>query len=117
METLNIQIRRNEHGNLSAIFETEDGKAHSFNSLFQFAYRKGENEFEGTPCWCFWLYRGFRASHTFKGERKDFPVEFFLNACRAKYFLHPRGEKLPDKVNITYGLGHIGIRTNKKTEQ
>ena len=104
--TLNIQIRKNEHGNLAAIFENEDGRAYGYNSLFQFAHRNG-------AMWLFWLRRGYRASDLFEGKRKDFPLAFFIDACRATYFLHPRGGELPDEVRITYGGGHIGMRKTK----
>lgn len=113
MKTIEIQIRKNSRDNLSAIF-VENGRVDSFNTLFEFAYRKGMQDMGYKPSWHFWLNHSSHSSHRTNGERRDFPMAFFLDACKAKYFLHPRGGEIPDDVKITYGLGHIGIRNNNQ---
>lgn len=99
---LNVQIHEIEDGNLCAIFET-NGKVGSFNRLFEFAYRDVCVDEKDKPSWYFWLSPSYRASHIFPGERKDFPLAFFLNACRAAYFFCGSSGEIPDSIEITHG--------------
>ena len=70
-----------------------------FVPLFHFEYRSE------VPAWYFWL-RGEANPTIIKGQRKDFPIEFFENACRAKYFI--RFEKgINDEVNIIKAPNYI----------
>lgn len=108
---LNIHIRKNDNGNLSAIFETE-GRADWFNTLFEFAYRDIEGwhdkDEKWQPSWYFWLNHSYHASHKFVGERGVLPLQFFKDACRAKYFLFK--STMPDEVRIVKGGKYIGIK-------
>lgn len=70
--------------------------------LFHFAYRK---ELGG---WAFWL-RGDRNPERFPG--KDFPINYFLDACRAKDFIL-FGGSLDSVVNITAGRYHVGLNND-----
>lgn len=71
--------------------------------LFQFEYR--ETEDMGGPAWYFWL-RGDYDPDTFKGTRKDFPMQFFLDACRAKNFIY-YGGSLSEEATIVKGKAHL----------
>lgn len=93
---LKIQIKKNEHGNLSAIIDS-DKDVNSLNTLFEFAYRKE------CGAWLFWLGR-HNIPKEFRGPKKDFPMQFFKDACRAKYFLHPAGGIIPDEIKIMRGV-------------
>ena len=83
---IKIEIIKNKYGSLFAVMNYE---------LFQFEYRDNK--------WYFWI-RGGYDPETF--EQKEFPMKFFLDACRAKYFIKYGGE-LPEKVSIEKGYGHI----------
>ena len=99
---LKIQIRRKEGGNLCAIVE-RDGKPRE--TLFQFDYRN----YLDVPAWLFWT-NGQRFPMKFPGARKDFPMQYFRDACRARYFLYLGSTEIPDDIVITYGHGHIGMK-------
>lgn len=105
MSTIDIQIRKNSHGNLSAYVD-RGGRIDSFNELFQFAYRKDEQGNNGR--WLFWLTHHNHPT-IFACARKDFPMQFFLDACRAKYFIRYQAE-MPADIQITHGHGHIGMK-------
>lgn len=60
----------------------------------------------GGPAWYFWL-RGNYNPYIFNGKKKDFPMEFFVNACRAKSFTL-FGKGIDDEVNIVSGKENIG---------
>lgn len=83
---IKIEIKKNKYGSLFAVIDYQ---------LFQFEYRDKK--------WYFWI-RGDYDPEIF--EQKDFPMKFFLDACRAKYFIKYGGE-LPDKASIEKGLEHI----------
>ena len=88
-----IKIQGDKYGSLFAF------GANDFYPLFQFEYRENENL--GGPAWYFWL-RGNYDPNIFKVEKKDFPMEFFKDACRAKMFIRDGG-KMCDDVNIVSG--------------
>ena len=89
---LNISIKRTENGNLGAFC------AHEMRfELFQFAYRKE------LKSWLFWL-RGNYDPQQFTDQ--PFPMKFFKDACRAKYFL-TYGTEIPDSVKIVSGSSFI----------
>ena len=93
---MKIKIIRDKWGSLFAM----DG----IYPLFQFEYRKSENR------WLFWL-RGDYDPAIFIG--RDFPVKFFVNACRAKHFIMFADGcdngfvDMPGKVEITEGADYI----------
>ena len=84
---IEVQILKCEDGNLIAW-------ANGTVSLFEFVYR------EELSAWLFW-FNGWRASRHFIGTREDFPMQFFKDACRAKFFFC--ADILPDTVEITEG--------------
>ena len=69
--------------------------------LVRFAYR------HELGAWCFWV-RGNR--HPEKFIQKDFPLVFFLDACRAQKFIY-FGGLLEDReeIEITEGHYHVGL--------
>lgn len=77
-----------------------DAISRGWCNLFHFAYRKE------LGAWLFWL-RGVRDPETFEG--KEFPMDFFLDACRAKDFML-FGGRLDPEVNILSGRYHLGLR-------
>ena len=83
---MKIQIKIIEDGNLAAMTENL--------LLFEFDYRKE------CGAWLFW-FAGWKASKCFEGPKANFPLQFFKDACRAKYFFI--AGTLPDKIEITEG--------------
>lgn len=94
---MDITITKNNYGSLFA--HTAD----SAFPLFQFEYRKDEKW--GGPAWYFWL-RGDYDPDIFKGEKKDFPMEFFVSACKAKAFIR-HGVSLSDEIVIVKGKNYL----------
>ena len=92
---MEIEIVKNRYDSLFAV----DTKTNY--GLFQFEYR---NKDLGGPAWYFWL-RGNYDPDIFNGKRKEFPMEFFNNACKAKLFLLTG--KWDDEVIIVKGEKHI----------
>lgn len=74
-----------------------------YETLFQFEYR--EDEIMGGPAWYFWLY-GNHNPNIFPGEKKDFPMEFFKDACRALAFVHRVGQ-LNEEITIIAGEKYL----------
>lgn len=93
---MKIKIIRDKWGSL---FVTD-----GIYPLFQFEYRKSENR------WLFWLNGDYDPA-VFGG--RDFPVKFFINACRAKYFIMFADGcgngfvDMPEKVEVTEGMEYI----------
>lgn len=93
---MNIKITRSEYDSLFA--ETEFGA-----ELFQFEFRATKSM--GGPAWYFWL-RGNYDPNIFKGSRNHFPMQFFMDAIRAKYFIY-YGGSVDDEVNVVSGWSYI----------
>lgn len=93
---MDIKIRKNKYGSLFAV------DAETNRELFQFEYRR---KCDGGPAWFFWLRGQYDPDKVF-GKKKDFPMNFFVNACRAKCFLL-LGRNLDDVVNIVQGKENI----------
>ena len=98
---MTIKIVRDKWGNLFAF--------NGYYPLFQFLYQKEENR------WLFWL-RGHLDPAVFGG--KDFPMDFFKSACRAKFFImFSEGDNneattrntltIPRDVDISEGMEYI----------
>ena len=94
---MKIEIVKNQCGSLFAI----DNE--SCYGLFQFEYR--ETEEMGGPAWYFWL-RGNYDPDIFEGKKKDFPMDFFKDACRAKIFILT-GKGLHEDVEIIKGKQNL----------
>ena len=94
---LQVTITRSKYGDLYA---TVPG-----GTLFQFTYRK---ECRG---WLFWLRRELNPEIIRQGK-KEFPLAFFKDACRAKYFIK-YGGSMPDSVIITDGMQHVTPKKSK----
>ena len=78
----------------------------SIYALFQFEWRSGK--FGGEKGWYFWP-RGNYDPQIFKVKKKDFPMDYFINLCRAKSFiLNPTD--LNQEVIVTNGENFIGLK-------
>ena len=93
---MEIRIVKDNYGSLFAYNEK-----YAF-ALFQFEYR---DERMGGPAWYFWL-RGDFIPVILECEKKDFPMQFFLDACKAKSFLLRCGE-LDEDVVIVKGKKYL----------
>ena len=93
---MEIIIKKNQYGSLFA-HTKKDGAP-----LFQFEYRTPKL---GGPGWYFWL-RGNYDPDIFKGTRKNFPMDFFTRACRAKSFIR-FGFGIDDTVSIVKGKEYL----------
>lgn len=94
---MDINITKDNYGSLFA---------HTTNSafpLFQFEYRDTEDK--GGPAWYFWLRGGYDPD-IFKGKKKDFPMEFFVSACKSKAFIH-YGVSLNEEITIVKGKNYL----------
>ena len=81
---MDIKITKDNYGRLFAV----EGVV----AMFQFGYQADRDE------WLFWMPgRGAYDPTIIKG--KDFPLEYFTNACRAVHFLREDGG-LDEVVNI-----------------
>lgn len=87
-KTLFVTIQKNKYGSLFADAPMR---------LFQFEYRKDDRN------WFFWL-RGVYDPDIIPGRR--FPMEFFQNACLAKFFIL-NGGPMYKKIEITEGANHL----------
>ncbi len=94
---MEIEIVKNKYGSLFAV----DTK--SLYGLFQFEYRKTKDM--GGPAWYFWL-RGGNDPDIFNGKKKDFPMEFFTNACKSKLFILT-GKGMDEDVEIVKGEDNL----------
>ena len=94
---MDIIITKDKYGSLFAHTQ------HTLYPLFQFEYR--ETEEMGGPAWYFWL-RGDYDADIFKGKRTEFPMNFFLDACRAKNFIQ-YGGSLTEDAKIIKGAGFL----------
>ena len=92
---MNVSIVKESKDSIS-LFAFVEG---SYRPLFQFEYR--DTEEMGGPAWYFWL-RGNYDPDIFKGEKKDFPMDFFTKAVRAKAFIRC-GVNLDEEVVIVSG--------------
>jgi hypothetical protein len=92
---MNITIERKSKDSISLFAYAES----TYYPLFQFEYR--DTEEMGGPAWYFWI-RGNYDPDIFKGSRKEFPMGFFKDACRAKVFIYT-GSGLHDDVEIVKG--------------
>ena len=92
---MKINIERNRYGSLFAV------DAESKTIFFQFEYRA---KADGGPAWFFWL-RGDFDPDTIEGKKKDFPMQFFKDACKAKAFIF--NGAMPDEVEIVRGEGNL----------
>lgn len=93
---MNIIIKGDKYGSLFAC--TEIG-----TELFQFEYRATPSM--GGPAWYFWL-RGNYDPNIFNVKRNQFPIQFFMDAIRAKHFIY-YGGSVDDEVNIVSGWSYI----------
>ena len=86
---IEIEIKKSDNENLCACV---NGLV-----LFEFDYREYE-----LNSWLFWL--GYSPLHpkSFKCAKSEFPMEFFKNACRAKYFF--TFDELPEDAEIVDGI-------------
>lgn len=84
---INIKIERNQYGSQFAIA--------GYMTLFQFEARNTIG-----PQWYFWP-AGNYSPVIFDGE--EFPMDYFTNLCRAKYFVEFGIDKFPDTVKIVKG--------------
>ena len=97
---MEITIAKRNEDSISLFAYTDK----SYYPLFQFEYRDTENM--GGPAWYFWL-RGNYNPDIFKGEKKDFPMEFFVSACKAKAFIY-NGVSLNEEATIVKGKNYLG---------
>ena len=72
---MNIEITKDRYGCLYA------RRAETHETLFQFDYR---TKHEAGPAWFFWLRNSY-SPHKLFGKKKDFPMDFFVNACRVNF--------------------------------
>lgn len=86
---MHIKIEKDRYGSCFAIQE--------FTTLFQFEWRKDDKS------WYFWL-RGQFDPEIIPG--REFPMSFFLDACRAKSFIKCSTE-LDEDVVIVSGFNFI----------
>ena len=96
---MNITIERRDKDGAS-LFAYAEG---TYYPLFQFEYR--DTESMGGPAWYFWL-RGSYDPDIFKGSRKEFPMDFFKDACRAKAFIY-KGKGMHEEVEIVKGKRNL----------
>lgn len=96
---MEITIAKRDKDSISLFAYTDK----SYYPLFQFEYRDTEDM--GGPAWYFWL-RGDYDPDIFKGEKKDFPMEFFVSACKAKAFIR-HGVSLSEEVTIVKGKNYL----------
>ena len=96
---MKITITKKDKDSIS-LFAVADS---TFIPLFQFEYR--DTEEMGGPAWYFWLRGGYDPD-IFKGEKKDFPMDFFKDACRARLFIYT-GKGLHEDVEIVAGEKYI----------
>lgn len=92
---LNVTIKINKYGSMFAYAPFE---------LFQFEWRKDEKR------WLFWL-RGQFDPDSF--PEKEFPMKYFEDACRAKFFIK-NGGPMPDSIVIDAGKELITKATKKR---
>lgn len=90
-KTLFVTIQKNKYGSLFADAPMR---------LFQFEYRKDDRS------WFFWL-RGVYDPDIIPGRR--FPMEFFRNACLAKFFILNGGPMYKD-IAIDDGIKNLKIK-------
>ena len=91
METINIKII-NQSGYCS--LEATCGCLH----LFNFEYRSWDEK------WYFWPNTDFNPT-IFEGA--EFPMEYFKNLCRAKYFCETGTDIWPENVKIVAGKKYL----------
>lgn len=86
--TIDITITKDEYGQLRA---NKNGLC-----LLKFEWREEEGD------WYFWLANNYCPT-VFEG--REFPMEFFTDACRAMAFVTRwyRGDRLPDGIQIVSG--------------
>lgn len=90
MKTIDIQIKTNGGGQLVACYGNY--------SLFAFEYRKEKG------CWYFWPRSPYIPAVI---PGREFPMEFFRDACRAKHFIKAFPDAMADDIVITSGRSYI----------
>lgn len=88
---LNIKINKNQYGSRFAVA--------GIVTLFQFEPRNTIG-----PEWFFWP-NGQSTPVIFHGE--EFPMEYFVNLCKAKFFADFGVDEYPDSVKIVQGKKHL----------
>ena len=68
--------------------------------LFSFEYRAWENK------WYFWPNTDFNPTVF---DKPEFPMEYFENLCRAKYFCLTGTDVWPDSVKIIAGKKYLKV--------
>ena len=69
-------------------------------TLFQFEYRNYEDK------WYFWPNTDF---HPTIFEGSEFPMEYFENLCKAKYFCETGTDEWPDTIKIIAGKKFLKV--------
>lgn len=86
MKTINIKIKTKGYNTLEA--------TSGCLSLFYFEYRDWENK------WYFWPNTNFNPTVF---DKPEFPMEYFENLCKAKYFCLTGTDVWPDSIKIIAG--------------
>ena len=66
--------------------------------LFYFEYRDWENK------WYFWPNTDFNPTVF---DKPEFPMEYFENLCKAKYFICMHIDEYPEEVNVVAGKKYL----------
>lgn len=89
---INITISRNSYGSQFAMCNGI--------ILFQFDPRNHD----GGKQWYFWPTTNFNPT-VFNTD--EFPMKYFENLCKVKYFLYVDASEIADKVNIVNGKKYL----------
>jgi len=92
METINISIKTKGYNTLEA--------TSGCLSLFYFEYRDWEDK------WYFWPNTDFNPTVF---DKPEFPMEYFENLCRAKYFCLTGTDVWPDGIKIIAGKKYLKV--------
>jgi len=88
---INITVRKDRYGSKFAFAGDHE--------LFQF-----EERTHNGAQWYFWPAGNYNPT-VFNG--KEFPMNYFVDACKAKYMLDMKETSLPEKVNVVGGKSRL----------
>ena len=97
MNKIDVKVTPVFNGQELKIFETKCGRY----SLFNFYYDPD------TECWCFFPTPGSQNRTIFEDK---FPMDYFVNLCRAHYFIWTGSDIYPDAIRVVEGCRYLGVR-------